>query len=372
MSGSSEQDKSLAQYGGQAIVEGVMMRSPHYFAVACRKPDGGIIVKCEEIAKTALHKLRWLNKPFLRGTFALLDAMILGGKALAFASNVQMEGIQTEEEKRRRGEEIKPRTPTPHAPVEVIEDIRDETRDETPKSAENGTGKAPSSGRINDIAVGGTIVFSLVISMLIFRVFPTWLTEFVEKRDWVSLPNDQARNATDGFIRMSLFFIYIILISQLDGIRRVFQYHGAEHKAINTLEAGLPLTPENSQQASRIHPRCGTSFIFVVLAIDLLVCLMLPRPPLFWRILLHLAILPFVAGLSYEVIKAAGKYRKNPLVMAIFAPGMWSQLLTTREPSPDQTEVSLAALHAVLAAEGRTDLIPQTTPNPSEPAAVLV
>lgn len=357
---SSEQDKSLAQYGGQAIVEGVMMRSPHYFAVACRKPNGSIIVKCEEIAKTALHKLRWLNKPFLRGTFALLDAMILGGKALAFASNVQMEGIQNLEKSaptRAEKREIQPIGATQNAGN---------------VGTENTAEQAVKGGRINDIAVGGTIVLSLAISLLIFRVTPTLLTEIVEKRHWISLPNDTARNATDGLIRMSFFFIYLILISQLDGIKRVFQYHGAEHKAINTLEAGLPLTPQNSQQASRIHPRCGTSFIFVVLAIDLLVCLFLPRPEWYWRVPLHLAILPFVAGLSYEVIKAAGKYRKNPLVMAIFAPGMWSQLLTTREPTPDQTEVSLAALHAVLAAEGRSDLIPQTTPNPDEPAAVLV
>ena len=352
MSENSEQDKSLSQYGGQAIVEGVMMRSPHYFAVACRKPDGGIIVKCEEIAKTALHKLRWLNKPFLRGTFALLDAMILGGKALNFASNVQMEGIQNADTKAKTGS------------VKLASEV------ETVMAVDANPTK--SGGRISDIAVGGTIVLSLAISLLIFRVTPTLLTEIVEKRHWITLPNDTARNATDGFIRMAFFFAYLILISQLAGIKRVFQYHGAEHKAINTLEAGLPLNAANSQKASRIHPRCGTSFIFIVLAVDLLVCLFLPRPAWYLRVPLHLAVLPFVAGLSYEVIKAAGKYRRNPLIMAVFAPGMWSQLLTTREPDPDQTEVSLAALYAVLHAEGRTDLVPQTTPNPDEPAAVLV
>lgn len=360
MSGNSEQDKSLAQYGGQAIIEGVMMRSPHYFAVACRKPDGDIVVKCEEIAKTPLHKLRWLNKPFLRGTFALLDAMILGGKALNFASNVQLEGIQTKDAP------IEPPTLLPTPPVLPAQ------AEQSSNYADYPAYKEKSKGRINDIAVGGTIVMSLVISLLIFRVTPTLLTEIIEKRHWITLPNDTARNGVDGLIRMSFFFIYLILISQLPGIKRVFQYHGAEHKAINTLEAGLPLNSANAQQASRIHPRCGTSFIFVVLAVDLLVCLLLPRPEWYLRVPLHLAVLPFVAGLSYEVIKAAGKYRRSPFVMAIFAPGMWSQLLTTREPDPSQTEVSLAALYAVLHAEGRTDLVPQTTPNPDEPAAVLV
>jgi len=358
MSGSKKQDKSLAQYGGQAIIEGVMMRSPHYFAVACRKPDGAIVVKCEEIAKTALHKLRWLNKPFLRGTFALLDAMILGGKALNFASNVQLEAIQGE-------------TSPPKSPSHELNGASSPNGIGTTATAPE-TKPTKSGGRINDIAVGGTIVLSLAISLFIFRIVPTLLTEIVEKRQWITLPSDTARNGVDGLIRMSFFFTYLILISQLAGIKRVFQYHGAEHKAINTLEAGLPLNAENAQQASRIHPRCGTSFIFIVLAIDLLVCLLLPRPVWYLRIVLHLAILPFVAGLSYEVIKAAGKYRRNPFIMAIFAPGMWSQLLTTREPDPDQTEVSLAALYAVLHAEGRTDLVPETTPNPDEPAAVLV
>lgn len=360
MSGRDEQNKSLAQYGGQAIIEGVMMRSPHYFAVACRKPDGAIVVKCEEIAKTALHKLRWLNKPFLRGTFALLDAMILGGKALNFASNVQLEAIQGE--------------------TDISKSASYESNG-TGGLNGNGTGKTAmaeetkptkSGGRINDIAVGGTIVLSLAISLFIFRIVPTMLTDYGQHLGVITTKSKTALNGIDGLIRVTFFFTYLLLISQLNGIKRVFQYHGAEHKAINTLEAGLPLNSVNAQNASRIHPRCGTSFIVVVLAIDVLICLLLPRPALHWRILLHLAVLPFVAGLSYEVIKAAGKYRHSRLVMAIFAPGMWSQYLTTREPDPDQTEVSLAALYAVLHAEGRTDLVPETTSNPDEPAAVLV
>ena len=149
----------------------------------------------------------------------------------------------------------------------------------------------------------------------------------------------------------ALFFAYILLISRMAGIRAVFQYHGAEHKAINTLEAGLPLTRENALKASRIHPRCGTSFIVVVMAVDFLICLMLPRPVWFWDSA-HLAVMPPVAGIAYEVIKFAGKYRSNPIVMAAFAPGMWSQYLTTREPTPEQVDVALSSLYAVLEAEG--------------------
>ena len=157
---------------------------------------------------------------------------------------------------------------------------------------------------------------------------------------------------------MTFFFVYISLISLLPSIKQVFMYHGAEHKAINTLEAGHELSTDNSLAASRIHPRCGTSFIFIVLLVDLLVILFLPRPAWYYRILLHLAVLPFVAGISYEAIRFAGNYRKNKLVMAVFAPGMWSQLLTTREPRADQVEVALAALNSVIEAEQDPVLTP--------------
>ena len=161
----------------------------------------------------------------------------------------------------------------------------------------------------------------------------------------------------------------------MENIRRVFMYHGAEHKAINTLEAGQPLNSDNALKSSRIHPRCGTSFIFVVLLINILVFALLPRPALLpVRVLQHLSVVPIVAGIAYEVIKAAGKFRGNPVVMAVFAPGMATQYLTTREPEPAQVEVARAALLSVLEAEGH--LAPETSvsadaPESDEPAAVM-
>ena len=356
------ESKELLQYGGQAVIEGVMMRSPHYFAVACRKPDGTIVVQREPVANTILGKLaklKFLKWPFVRGTFALIDAMALGTRALAYASNVQMQTVQTElttgdtggNSKGQRQPEI-----TSHQPPATSQ---------------------PNS-KINDIAIGGTIIFSLCFAVVLFKLMPTLITPGLQRIGWVSkAASGRQLNLLDGVIRMTIFFGYIGLISQMAQIKRVFQYHGAEHKAINTLEAGLPLTKENALQASRIHPRCGTSFIFIVLLIDLIVVAFLPRFPFFLaRFALQVAVVPFVAGASYEIIKFAGKFRRNPLVMAAFAPGMATQYLTTREPDGLQTEVALAALYSVLQAEGHA--VPQndilTTPhesNEDEPAVAI-
>lgn len=337
----------LLQYGGQAVVEGVMMRSPHYFAVACRKPDGGIVVQREAVDKTLLGKLKWMNKPFLRGTLGILDAMALGSRALSFASRVQIEG---EQEKAQAQNQEPPK-----------EGFAKKVSEEALAGSVSAAQLAPvaiplesaKSSRISDIAVGTTMVISLFLGFALFRALPTFLGELFEKSGHLGKnPTNVMKNALDGAIRASFFFLYILIISRLAGIKAVFEYHGAEHKAINTLEAGIPLNGENALMASRIHPRCGTSFIIIVMVIDFLICLFLPRPPLFARILLHIAVLPFVAGIAYEVIKFAGKYRHNRLMMAAFAPSMWSQYLTTREPKPDQVEVALTALYSVLEAEG--------------------
>lgn len=395
----------LLQYGGQAVIEGVMMRSPRYFAVACRKPDGTIVVQREEVDKTIMGKLKWLNWPFARGTLALIDAMALGTRALRYSSHVQLEAAQEEEENNRSSRPSPPisgNAPGGAPPLSKAGETGERVGEESPKSkiqnsaarikadltadaasivngAPVATGDAmPKSGRMNDIAVGGTLIFSLVMALLLFKLAPTALTDGLQRLGWLGRANNHTSNAVDGLIRMGIFFGYILLISQMQQIKRVFMYHGAEHKAINTLEAGLPLTRDNALSASRIHPRCGTSFIFIVLLIDLIALALLPFRPanILVRFLLQVAITPIVAGISYEVIKFAGKFRRNPLVMAAFAPGMATQYLTTREPDAEQTEVALTALYSVLEAEGH--LTPQSglagdapgALNPDEPAAV--
>jgi uncharacterized protein YqhQ len=289
------------QYGGQAVIEGVMMRSPRYFAVACRHPNGDIVVKLEDLAHSWLARLKWLNRPFLRGTLALLDAMALGIRALRFSADVQLEEqTQTVQQK-----------------------------------------------RINDLAIGSTMVVGLLIGLGLFVALPTTLTQLLPWKNPVLL------NMLDGILRIALFLGYVVAVGNLKEIRRVFQYHGAEHKAINTLEAGLPLTMENAKQQSRIHPRCGTSFVMVVLILAILVFSLTGRPPIWLRIPLHIALLPLVAGVAYEVIKFAGRYKESRWTRWLLAPGLWSQRITTREPEEAQIEVALRALHAVVAQEQR-------------------
>ena len=294
------------QYGGQAVIEGVMMRSPRYFAVACRHPNGDIVVKLEDLAHSWLARLKWLNRPFLRGTLALLDAMALGIRALRFSADVQLEEqTQTVQQK-----------------------------------------------RINDLAIGSTMVVGLLIGLGLFVALPTTLTQLLPWKNPVLL------NMLDGILRIALFLGYVVAVGNLKEIRRVFQYHGAEHKAINTLEAGLPLTMENAKQQSRIHPRCGTSFVMVVLILAILVFSLTGRPPIWLRIPLHIALLPLVAGVAYEVIKFAGRYKESRWTRWLLAPGLWSQRITTREPEEAQIEVALFALQAVVAQEQRGNEVP--------------
>jgi uncharacterized protein YqhQ len=291
------------QYGGQAVIEGVMMRSPRYFAVACRHPNGDIVVKLEDLANSWLARLKWLNRPFLRGTLALLDAMALGIRALRFSADVQLEEqTQTVQQK-----------------------------------------------RINDLAVGSTMVLGIAIGVGLFVALPTALTQLLPWKNPVLL------NMLDGIIRIALFLGYVMAVGNLKEIRRVFQYHGAEHKAINTFEAGLPLTMENARQQSRIHPRCGTSFVMVVLILAIFVFSLTGRPPIWLRIPLHIALLPVVAGIAYEVIKFAGRHKESRFTRWLLAPGLWSQRITTREPEEAQIEVALCALQAVVEQERRVD-----------------
>ncbi len=312
--------KEFLQYGGQAVIEGVMMRSPRYFAVACRKPDGEIVIQQEALEGSILAKLKWLNKPFLRGTLALIDAMMLGTKALTFAANVQAVEL-----------------PTGGARAKDTSDAG-----------------AAKTKRINDIAIGFTMVFAFAFGLGLFVALPTLLTQIIQ--DLLGISSSVGRNFVDGVIRIVIFLSYIALISRMHNIYRVFQYHGAEHKTINALEAGIELTPDNCMKASRIHPRCGTSFIIVVLLVGILIHCLFPRPDNFFvRLALHLSLIPLVAGIGYEVIRLAGKFKESIFTRVLLAPGLWSQQLTTREPDISQVEVAIASLQAVLDAEqGRT------------------
>lgn len=316
------------------------MRSPRFFAVACRAPNGQIVVKSEAIEKTWIGRQKWLKLPFLRGSFALLDAMTLGNQALRFASDVQVNPQY--------------QAPTDGAPVELA------------SSPEPNAGADNKSDKIQDGAVVGAMVAGLAIGLFIFVYLPNLVADLVTgARNKGQETRGIGVNLLAGFLKLAFFLGYMVVLGRLETVREVFKYHGAEHKAINALERDLPVDTQTSLQQTRLHPRCGTSFAMIVLIVGLIVFTFIPRYPLTGmpgnplkdasvRFLLELLILPVIAGISYELLRLAGKFRNQSIVNVFFKPGIWSQYLTTREPEAKHVEVAVAALKAVLEAEEKS------------------
>jgi uncharacterized protein YqhQ len=290
-----------APIGGQAVLEGVMMRGPSNWAVAIRKPDGAIAQVCRPIASPmARHRL--FRLPIVRGVVALGESLAIGFRALAISAN--------------------------YAAQEEGEDVQTElTR--------------------------GQLIFAfaiaIVFALLLFKVGPALLVDKL-----VPVHSGAGFVLIEGVVRVAIFLIYLSLISLLPDLRRVFQYHAAEHKAINAYEAGEELVPENVQRFSLIHPRCGTAFLLWVMVVAIFVFAFFGRPAWYWLIVTRIVFLPVIAGIAYELIRFAGKHSGNRLLMTLLAPGLWLQRLTTREPSLDQLEVSIRALREVLELEGRS------------------
>jgi uncharacterized protein YqhQ len=295
----------VANVGGQAVLEGVMMRGPGNWAVAVRTPDGDIADVSKPIdSLMARHKL--LRLPVLRGVLALGESLAIGFRALAISANYAAQ------EERKEGEETE----------EVSTEI--------------------SRG-----ALAVAFVFAIGFALLLFKVTPVVIT------NWLPIKGTGWFVVVEGLIRVSIFILYITVISFLPSLRRVFQYHAAEHKAINAYEDGAPLQPEVVQKYSLIHPRCGTAFMLWVMVIAVFVFAFVGRPAWYWLIASRVLLLPVIAGVAYELIRYAGKHQGNRLLMTLLAPGLWLQRLTTREPSLDQIEVSIRALNEVLRLEER-------------------
>jgi uncharacterized protein YqhQ len=288
--------KRDAPVGGQAVLEGVMMRGVSVWAVAVRKPEGDIEVTSEPLVSWA-KRHRILRLPVIRGVVALGESLKIGFKALAISANAQLDPEEQEE--------------------------------------------------IGGFTWGLTIVFSLILAIGLFFVIPVGAT---------SLIKDQLGSAllfwlVEGVLRTAIFIGYIVLISRLEDLRRVFQYHGAEHKTISCYEAEDRLIPSRAKLYSRLHPRCGTSFLLIVMVLAIFVFAPIGLPAWYWLLASRILGIPLIAGLSYEVIKWAGKNRRKRWVRAIMWPGLMLQNLTTREPDESQLEVAIAALDAVLAVE---------------------
>jgi uncharacterized protein YqhQ len=290
-----------APIGGQAVLEGVMMRGPSAWSVAVRKPDGEIAEVNRPISSFLL-KHRWARIPVVRGVFALGESLAIGFRALAISAN--------------------------YAAQEEGEDGEVQTE--------------LSRGQLL-FAFGLAIGFAL----LLFKVSPALITS------WLPIDSTGWFVVVEGLVRVTIFVLYLVVVGLLPDLRRVFQYHAAEHKAINAYEAGDPLEPEVVQRHSLIHVRCGTAFLLYVMVIAIFVFAFVGQPGWFWLIASRILLLPVIAGIAYEVIRFAGKHPGNPILRTILAPGLWLQRLTTRAPSLDQIEVSIRALHEVLRLEGR-------------------
>lgn len=356
------------QYGGQAVIEGVMMRSPRFFAIACRRLSNDEIVVKREPVENHLRRVMWLNKPFLRGTLALIDAMALGMRALTYAANIQAADESAEGKK--------------EAPAAGAVGLA--MGEGAPLSAPDAPSPGLESQAISGIAIGLTTVFALLLGFGLFWTLPAFLTDRIlphpvaaRNGNGGGLGHQVGANLLEGGIRLLIFFAYVGLISCMKHVQRVFQYHGAEHKAINTLEARLPVTLENARRASRIHPRCGTNFIFIVLITSIVVFSFIPRHtlgdglgPVLGTVGWRLFCLPIVAGIAYEILKWAGGNRDKAWAQALIAPGLWTQYLTTRVPDDGQIEVAIAALQSVWDKEHEA-APSQVSAEETEPAAAV-
>ena len=279
--------------GGQAVLEGIMMRHGDDYAVAVRKPDGEIFVQKEEYH--SVIKWKALTKiPFIRGVFNFIDSMVLGIKTLMFSAEFYEDEEEVKSEKELTEEEI----------------AKKEKQEKWMMNA--------------------TVAISVVIAAAVFMVLPYFLSSLLKPL----MPSYHLRTLVEGFVRIGIFILYIALISRMDDIQRTFMYHGAEHKCINCIEHGLPLTVDNVRISSRQHKRCGTSFLFFVLAISIILLMLIQVES------------PLIAGISYEVLKLAGR-SENPIINLLSRPGLAIQKLTTKEPDDSMIEVAIQAVEAV-------------------------
>ena len=291
--------------GGQAVIEGVMMKNMDRYAVSVRKPNGKIETKVEECVSFA-EKHPLFQLPVFRGMVNFLESMVIGMKTLNYSAS-------------------------------FYEDEEEQTESKTEQLLEKILGE-----KAEKIIMGIVLVFSLAISIGLFMILPYIASEALGKL----IRNEYVILFMEGIIRIAIFLGYIVLISRMEDIKRVFMYHGAEHKTINCLEAGVPLTPENVDNFSRLHKRCGTSFIFIVMIISMVFFFFIRVDTIWLRIVLRLLFLPLVAGVSYEFIRLAGS-SDHPLVQIFSKPGLALQRLTTKEPDHSMIEVAIASVEGV-------------------------
>lgn len=300
--------------GGQAVMEGVMMKNQDKYAVAVRKPDQEIIVETS-VYEGVIKNKKIRNMPILRGVFSFIESLVLGMKTLTFSASF-FEDEEEEKSKKSTGKKEK----------------RVLTEEE----------RAKKEKRQEDAMMGGTVALSVVLAVAIFMILPYYISVFFQR----FIASQTLIALLEGVIRLAIFIGYVAAISLMPDIKRVYMYHGAEHKCINCIEHGMDLTVENVRKSSRQHKRCGTSFLLIVMLISILFFMFIRVDNGLLRLLLRILLIPVIAGVSYEFIRLAGR-SDNVVVNLISKPGLWLQKLTTREPDDSMIEVGIASVEAV-------------------------
>ena len=350
--------------GGQAVMEGVMMRTPSAYAIACRKSDGSIVTTAETLPKWS-DKYKWVGWPVLRGGATLIQSMALGVKALNFSARIYEEDLKAKEELAKEKKLV--------VEPELVEGTTDENFTKAPV-------KVVMPEKTNSKKVGqsagavGSIIFALAFNVLLFIVAPLLLTnigfialgwgeapviadgaswwQIAKAYTWEVKPHSWvAFNLIDGLVRMFFFIMMIFSMSFIKDIRRVFEYHGAEHKTVFTWEKGLDLTVDNATGQRRQHPRCGTSFLMVVMLVAIVLFSVIKFDTIWLNLVVRIALMPLVAGVSYEVIRYAAKKESGAIFKFMTMPGLWLQNITTQEPDGEQLEVAIKALDESLKLE---------------------
>lgn len=288
--------------GGQAVLEGIMMKNKNTYAVAVRLPNGKITVDKQDISGSISSGAAG-RIPFVRGIFNFVDSMILGMRTLTYSASFYEEETETKED---------------GALNKIFKD------------------------KTEDVVMGFTVFVSILLAIGLFMFLPYMISELLSR--WIL--NDSLIAVIEGVVRIVIFLLYVLLISLMKDIRRLYQYHGAEHKCINCIESGRELTVRNVMRCSRLHRRCGTSFMLIVMCISIILFFFIRTDSVLLRIAYRLLLIPVIAGISYEILRLAGR-SDNLLVKIISAPGMWLQKVTTREPDPDMVEVAIAAVESV-------------------------
>lgn len=289
--------------GGQAVIEGIMMKNKEMYSVAVRKPDGEIEVRLSTYRSIMKNKVL-RETPFIRGVVNFVDSLILGMRTLTFSASFYEEDTEP-----TKGEELLDKL---------------------------------SKGNSEKIVTGLTVTFSIVMAVAIFMILPYFLTEFLKEY----VVSNSVLALIEGFVRIGIFVLYVLLISRMEDIRRVFMYHGAEHKCINCIENGMELNVENVMKSSKHHKRCGTSFLFIVMFVSIFFFIFIRVTSPVLRVVIRLLLIPVIAGVSYEIIRFAGR-SDSEFVRIISYPGMMLQRLTTKEPDESMVEVAIAAVEAV-------------------------